>query len=148
MYGNSYLGEPAIELQKYASNANYTLNLLHSMHGVDYYNILRGPSNGMEMLNFVDEALAVNRVDGSPILEHGDCVVMDNCGFHHGRVAEPLLRDILQEHGINLLFQPAYSPHLNTCEFCFNQVKCYLKKKTQRLLSMKLKLQLAKLFPK
>ena len=52
---------------------------------------------------------------------------MDNYGFHHGRVAEPLLRDILHEHGINLLFQPAYSPHLNTCEFCFNQVKCYLK---------------------
>ena len=127
MYGNSYLGEPAIELQKYASNANNTLNLLHSVHGVDYYNILRGPSNGMEMLHFVDEALAVNRVDGSPILEHGDCVVKDNCGFHHGRVAEALLRDILQEHGINLLFQPAYSPHLNTCEFCFNQVKCYLK---------------------
>ena len=131
MYGNSYLGEPAIELQKYASNANYTLNLLHSMHGVDYYNILRGPSNGMEMLNFFfDEALAVHRVDGSPILEHGDCVVMDNYGFHHGRVAEPLLRDILHEHGINLLFQPAYSPHLNTCEFCFNQVKCYLKQNT------------------
>jgi len=132
VYGNSYLGEPAIELQKYTSNANYTLNLLHSRHGVDYYNILRGPSNGMEMLNFFDEALAVDRVDGSPILEHGDCVVMDNCGFpfHHGRVAEPLLRDILQEHGINLLFQPAYSPHLNTCEFCFNQVKCYLKQNT------------------
>ena len=52
LYGNSYLGEPTIELQKYASNANYTLNLLHSMHGNDYYNILRGPSNGMEMLNF------------------------------------------------------------------------------------------------
>jgi len=84
----------------------------------------------MEMLNFGDEALAVNRVDGSPILEHGDCVVMDSCGFHHGRVAEPLLRDILQEHGINLLFQPAYSPHLNTCEFCFNQVKCFLKLNT------------------
>jgi len=113
VYGNSYLGEPAIELQKYASNANYTLNLLHSMYGVDYYNVLRGLSNGVEMLNFFDEALAVDRVDGSPILEHGDCVVMDNCGFHHGRVAEPLLRDILQEHGINLLFQPAYSPHLN-----------------------------------
>jgi len=130
VYGNSYLGEPAIELQKYASKANYTLNLLHSMHGVDYYNILLGPSNGMEMLNFFDEALAVDRVDGSPILEHGDCVVMDNCRFHHGPVAEPLLRDILQEHGINLLFQPVYSPHLNTCEFYFNQVKCYLKQNT------------------
>lgn len=130
VYGNSYLGERAIEFQRYASNANFTLNLLHSIQGVDYFNILRGPSNGMEMLNFFDEALAVERADGSPILELGDCVVMDNCGFHHGHVVEPLLRDIFQEHGINLLFQPAYSPHLNTCEFCFNQVKCFLKQNT------------------
>ena len=133
VYGNSYIGEPAIEFQRYASNANYTLNLLHRLHsiqGVDYYNILRGASNGMEMLNFFDEALAVERADGSPILELGDCIIMDNCGFHHGHQVEPLLRDILQEHGINLLFQPSYLPHLNTCEFCFNQVKCYLKQNT------------------
>ena len=82
------------------------------------------------MLNFFDEALAVERAHGSPILELGDCIIMDNCGFHHGHQVEPLLRDILQEHSINLLFQPSYSPHLNTCEFCFNQVKCYLKQNT------------------
>ena len=129
-YGNSYLGERVIEFQRYASNANYTLNLLHSIHGVDYYNILHGPSNGMELLIFFDEALAVDRADGTTILENGDLVIMDNCGFHHGNFVEPLLRDILQEHGISLLFQPAYSPHLNTCEFCFNQVKCFLKQNT------------------
>lgn len=71
VYGNSYIGEPAIEV---ASNANYTLNLFHSIQGVDYYNILRGASNGMEMLNFFDEALAVERADGSPILELGDYI--------------------------------------------------------------------------
>ena len=92
VYGNSYIGEPAIEFQRYASNANYTLNLLHSIQGVDYYNILRGASNGMKMLNFFDEALAVERADGSPILELGDCIIMDNCGFHHRHQVEPLLR--------------------------------------------------------
>ena len=35
--GSCYLGEPVIEFQRYASNANYTLNLLHSIHGVDYF---------------------------------------------------------------------------------------------------------------
>ena len=82
------------------------------------------------MLNFFDEALAVERADGSPILELGDCIILDNCGFPHGHQVEPLLRDILHDHSINLLFQPSYSPHLNTCEFCFNQVKCYLKQNT------------------
>ena len=37
VYGNSYLGEPVIKFQRYASNANYTLNLLHLIHGVDYF---------------------------------------------------------------------------------------------------------------
>ena len=107
-YGNSYIGEPAIEIQRYASNANYTLNLLHSVHGVDYFNVLRGPSNGMELLNFFNEALSVNRVDGSTILENGDVVIMDNCGFYHGQFAETVLRDILQEHGVDLIFQQVY----------------------------------------
>jgi len=127
MYGNFYIGEPAIEIQRYASNANYTLNLLHSVNGVDYCDVLRGPSNGMNQLNFFNEAFSVNRVDGSTILENGDVVIMDDCRFHHGHFAEAVLRDILQEHGVDLLFQPVYSPHLNTCELFFHQIKCYLK---------------------
>ena len=57
VYGNSYIGNPAIEIQCYTSNANYTLNLLHSVNGVDYFNVLRGASNGKELLNFFDESL-------------------------------------------------------------------------------------------
>ena len=106
VYGNAPIGEPAIEFQRYASNANYTLNLLHSIQGIDYFDILHGASNGMELLNFFNEALTIDRVDGSTILENGDLVVMDNCGFHHGHFVEPLLRDILGEYGVDLLFMP------------------------------------------
>jgi len=130
VYGNSHVGEPAIEIQHYASNANNTLNLLHSVNGVDYFDVLRGPSNGMALINFFNEVLSVNRVDGSTILENGNVVIMDNCRFHHGQFAEAVLRDILQEHGVDLIFQPVYSSHLNTCEFCFHQIKCYLKQNT------------------
>ena len=130
-YGTSHKGEPAIEIQRYASNANFTLNLLHSAQGVDYFSTLHGPSNGMEMLNFFNEALQIYKPDGSVLLEFGDVVIMDNCGFHHGDFVEPLLQDILQQHGVRLLFQPAYSPHLNTCEYCFHQIKCYLRRNTE-----------------
>ena len=51
---------------------------------------------------------------------------MDNCPFHHGKFTEMVLRNMLAEYGVNLLFQPAYSPHLNTCEFCFHQIKAFL----------------------
>ena len=52
IYGSAPVGLPAFEVQRYASNANYTVNLMHSITGVDFFNILDGPSNGMELLNF------------------------------------------------------------------------------------------------
>ena len=82
----------------------------------------------MELLNFFEEALNVEFPDGSAVLENGSVVVMDNCGFHHGHLCEPILRDMLAEYGIRLLFQPPYSPHFNVCEFCFAQVKSWLRK--------------------
>ena len=76
-YGNSPLGEPAIEVQRYASNATYTVNLLHSPLGVDHINVLGGPSKGQELLLFFEDAVNLTRVDGSAVLERGDSVVMD-----------------------------------------------------------------------
>lgn len=60
-FGQAYIGEPAIEYQRYASNANYTVNLLHSVMGVDHYSILDGPSIGTEMLLFFDDDAKIAR---------------------------------------------------------------------------------------
>ena len=125
-YGSAVLGEPAFEVQCYASNSNHTINLLHSINGVDFYNILDGPSSGMELLTFFNEALQLERQDGSAIIERGDCVVMDNCRFHHARFVEPILRNMLADCGIRLLFQPPYHPDFSTCEFCFCLIKDFL----------------------
>ena len=104
------------------------MNLLHSLVGVGCFNVLDGASNGEELLNFFDDALQVERADGSAVLERGDVVVMDNCGFHHAHHVEPLLRQMLADCGIGLLFQPTYSPQFNTCEYCFNQIKQFLRR--------------------
>ena len=106
------------------------MNLLHSIRGIDHFNILEGPSNGLELLQFFEDAVEVQRPDGSVLLERGNCVVMDNCRFHHGNFVEPILRDLLAEYGVILIYQPPYSPHLNTCELCFNQMKSFLKQNT------------------
>ena len=100
-YGSAPVGIPAFEVQRYASNANYTVNLMHSITGVDCFNTLDGPSNGMELLNFFDEALQLEREDGSAVLERGDCVITDNCGFHHARFVEPVLRGMLGIAGLD-----------------------------------------------
>ena len=134
-YGSAPLGQAAFEIQRYASNANFTINLLHSFSGVDFYNILNGSSNRFELLNVLQE----HRADGSAVLERGDCVVMDNCGFHHVHRIEPVLRDMLAHCGVRLLFEPSYSPHFNTCEYCFNEIKAFLRR--HQMLSMKPKSQ-------
>ena len=95
---------------------------------MDYINIIDAPSNGNAMLLFFKEAVELQNNDGSAILEGGNTVIMNNCGFHHGHFVEPLLTVMLAEYGLRLLFQPPYSPHLNTCELCFHQIKCFLKR--------------------
>lgn len=125
-YGHATIGVPAFEVQRSASNANYTINLMHSCLGVDHVSVIEGASNGNEMLLFFEDAIDITRQDGSVILERGDTVIMDNCPFHHGRFAEVNLRNMLAEYGVNLLFQPPYSPHFNTCELCFHQIKAFL----------------------
>ena len=122
-YGNATVGEKAVEFQRYASNANFTINLLHSVCGVDYYNFLDGLLNGFQLLHFFEEAVEIQCPDGIFLLECGDCVMMDNCGFHHGLFVEPVLRELLNDYGVQLIYQPPYSPHLNTCEYCFHQIK-------------------------
>ena len=92
-YGHSKKGLPAVEIQRYASNCNYTVNLLHSRFGIDNFNILEGPSNGFEMIHFFEESLqAVDHV-GNPVLANGDVIVMANCGFHHGVFEENQLHE-------------------------------------------------------
>ncbi|XP_028394539.1 uncharacterized protein LOC114518742 [Dendronephthya gigantea] len=131
-YGHAKRGEKALEVQRYSSNCNYTVNLLHSRFGGDYFNILEGPSNGLEMLHFFDECLQlVDDVYGNPVLSDGDMVVMDNCGFHHAAMAENELRTMLANRGVHLIFQPPYSPDFNTCEFCFRNMKLFLRQHEQ-----------------
>ena len=126
--GHSAIGQPAYEVQKYASNATYTLNLLHNVHRVSHFNILRGDSNGQELLNFFEEALQeVDRL-GNSVLKDSDVVIMDNCGCHHAFVVEPILHHMLLRRGIRLIFQPPYHPFYNTCEYCFHYIKCWLRR--------------------
>ena len=116
------------EVQRYASNATFTVNLLHNINGVSYFNILRGPSNGLELLNFFEEALEQENVLGNHVIKEDDVIVIDNCGFHHGHNVEPHLRDMLQVRHARLIYQPPYHPCYNTCESCFHFMKTILRR--------------------
>ena len=84
-------------------------------------NIIDGPSNTLEFLNFFQEAYAsINLATGWLCLEVGGYKVMGNCPIHHNE-AESILRDFLSDLNIELVFMPAYSPDFNPAEYVFSK---------------------------
>ena len=123
IYGHAERGKPAVEVQRYASNATLTINLCCGYFGIDYYDILDGPSNANELLRFFDMALQETDGYGNLVFSRGHCIIMDNCGFHHHRLGERVLRTICNAHGVELLFLPTYSPELNVAEYIFRLMR-------------------------
>ena len=63
---------------------NMTLNLLVSLNGPEYFNLVDGATNTVEFLNFFSEAAEVVNVStGRPAHNHGDVIVMDNLTVHN-----------------------------------------------------------------
>jgi transposase len=60
-----------------------------------------------------------------PVLPPKSVVVWDNASFHHDSHVEQLAR----EHGIEMLYLPAYSPDLNPIEHFWAHLKGHLRKK-------------------
>lgn len=59
-----------------------------------------------------------------PELKTGDIVVMDNYSAHK----DLIIRDILWEAGVILVFLPPYSPELSPIEHSWSKIKTYMKK--------------------
>ncbi|XP_069109732.1 uncharacterized protein, partial [Argopecten irradians] len=78
-YGHSSRGKRAHEIQRYASNLKLTVNACCGYFGLDYYDVIQGPSNAMEMVNYFDEALRQTNDLGNPVFSVGDVLIMDNC---------------------------------------------------------------------
>ena len=68
-----------MDVRRYLSTANKTLNFLVGLDGVKYANMLEGASNSYEFLRFFDEASqAEDFVTQRPALEVDDIIVVDN----------------------------------------------------------------------
>lgn len=125
-YGHSMKGERAIEIHAYAKRPNVTLNLLISVNGVSYANVLQGASNTDIYVQFVNEAINATTNTGEYSLKPGDYLVVDNCPIHHNR-AEQILAPFLDRLGVEYIFTPTYSPNLNPAEMCFQHIKTLFK---------------------
>jgi DNA-binding transcriptional ArsR family regulator len=128
-YGYSPVGEPCLDVRRYLSTANHTLNLLGGIDGIKYANVITGACDGMEFLRFFQEASeCVDPITQRPVIEVDDIIVVDNFAAHHGE-AERALRQYFYELGVELLFLPVYSPDMNPVEEVFSKLKYLLKYK-------------------
>ena len=142
-YGHSVIGTRCVEIVQKPESPNNTLNLLISLDGPGYYNILSGATNTARFLAFFEEAgRAVNVNTGCPCLEVGDIVVVDNLSSHHYEGGE-ILEEWLDTMGIELLYTPLYSPDLNPIELCFNKIKTVLNGELKELVHTNLYLAVA-----
>ena len=132
-FGFSPVGEDCVEVRRYLSTANLTLNFLVGYDGVKYGNIIEGASNSVQFLRFFDEASqTVDPITQRPILDVGDIVVVDSLAAHHGE-AERALRSFLDNLEMELVFLPVYSPDLNPAEEVFSKLKYFLRYRYQEL---------------
>ena len=60
----------------------------------------------------------------APTLSPGQVVVMDNLSAHKGG----RVREIIEEHGCELIYLPPYSPDLNPIEEAFAKIKGMLRR--------------------
>ena len=83
----------------------------------------------MELVNFFDELISETKDLGNPVFARGDVVVMDNCGFHHNRFGERILRNLLDQLMVQLVSQPPYSPEYNVVECVFHSMRQRIREK-------------------
>ena len=140
LYGHTPVGERCVEVIRRLETQNTTFNLLVSLNGTEYNNLIDGATDTMQFLNFFKEAAnAVNFETRTPALEVGDIVVMDNLAVRHYK-GGTILEEFFADMGIELLFTPFYSPDLNPVELCFNKIKTELNQRFQRLFHLDTKL--------
>ena len=126
-YGYSEVGMPCLDIRRYISTANKTLNFLVGIDGMKYANLIDGACDTVEFLRFFSDALrTIDPYTQRPVIEVGDTIVVDNCATHHGE-AERILQETLAEIEVELLFLPVYSPDFNPVEKVFSKLKYLLK---------------------
>ncbi len=106
-YGHSRIGQRAFERTKFDKKTSHTINLLAGLD-IKFCNVLDGASNTDTYIDFILDS-ADTYVNGVPVLDAGDLLIVDNCKIHHYE-AEELLTDFLASLGIEYLFLPTYSP--------------------------------------
>jgi transposase len=118
-YGRSERGTQARKIVRSIRSKNYSICAAISKSGLILYHTKNCPYNGVLFREFLNNL--VNKLGEKKM--YNCTIIMDNVAFH--KVAG--IREILEEHGHNILFLPPYSPQLNPIEEFFSKWKHYIR---------------------
>jgi transposase len=100
---------------------NTTLLSSMTLEGMGPSLAVEGPTTARVFETYVEKVLI-------PSLEPGQIVVMDNLSAHRPK----RIRELIEQHGCELLYLPAYSPDYNPIEEAFAKIKNLLRKAAAR----------------
>jgi len=100
---------------------NTTLVAALSLAGVGDAMAIEGAMDGPAFIAWLEQGLG-------PTLARGQAVVMDNLNVHKN----PQVRAIIEGHGCQLIYLPAYSPDLAPIEGMFSTVKAAVRRAGKR----------------
>jgi transposase len=116
LYARAPRGQRATGSVPRTRGTNTTLLAALSLAGVGAAMIIAGATNTAVFEAYLEQVLL-------PSLAPGQIVVLDNLSVHKGA----RVRQLLEEHGCQLLFLPAYSPDFSPIEETFSKLKAFLR---------------------
>ncbi len=122
IYGYAPRGE-RLRLSVPRGHGKNTTSLLSSMtlSGMGPSLAVEGATTARVFETYVEKVLA-------PSLRPGQIVVMDNLGAHRPK----RIKELIEEHGCELVYLPSYSPDYNPIEEAFAKIKNLLRKAAAR----------------
>ena len=124
-YAWSRRGERASRHEFQFRGTKYTILPALSLDGILHLEVVENAVTGDVFRRFLEGLLP--HMNKWPL--PNSVLVIDNASIH--KVAG--IRELVEEHGMRLMFLPSYSPDLNPIELSFSSIKAWLRKNRDRV---------------
>ncbi|TFY62431.1 hypothetical protein EVG20_g6705 [Dentipellis fragilis] len=118
-YGWAPIGNRARRRDFFVRGKRYSILPAISLDGILHLDVFDRPVTGDLFSGFISDLLDQMQ----PFPNRNSVIVMDNASIHK----VPGIREAIEEHGMRLLYLPAYSPDLNPIEEAFSFIKTWLR---------------------
>ncbi|KAL4258543.1 Transposase IS630-like protein [Pleurotus pulmonarius] len=128
-YGRAPVGQRADLAAPFVRGERYSLVAAMGLEGYLATRVVEGSVDGDEFMDFIiNEVLP--KMNRFPL--PNSVLIMDNCAIHKSSI----LRELIEDQGIVLVFLPPYSPDLNPIEESFSCVKAWIRRHWDRMQAM------------